>query len=282
MAIFFLPGLLDGDGDGNAGQADTTATSAADVPLQPPPDSSAADTMQTDPLGGPSVIWVSNRAPEAGVEIDYRTGVLSSYSHVYPFAGGRPRQGSLLMVRRNDTSAPMREQTAWRDAAAIMGIDTTLEAAPVDVTILVGADLRYDGVNEGILRAPSNPSGTLYVDVVNQGIEYPPDGTTPAHVWLARLLDGRSIVLQDRGEWLLMVVDTRWGDRERNEEVPLAYGMEGTAFLYRRGSALCRALEASVREAVQPLPRAVAGPPDGLVVPDIWILVGGPADEDGT
>ncbi len=283
--VLLLPELLSGgDGGGAPRRGDSTAAAVG-------PDSvavgdreretltadssvSAADSLPPTP--GPSIIWVSNRAPGAGAEVDYRTGVLAGYSHVYPFRGGRPMEGSLLMLRRDDPASGMQAQAAYPDAAAIMERDSSLETALVDLTVLVGADLRYDGINSGILFPSANPAGTLYVDVVNQGMEFPPDGSTPAHRWLADVLDGSAFRVPGRGEWLLRVVQTRWGDRGRNDEVPLTYGLDSTAFLYRRGSEHCRAAEAAVREAIQPIPRAVAGPPQGITVPDIWILVGSP------
>ena len=286
-AILFLPDLLSGGGGAEPVPVDSTAvdTTAAATAVQdslenPPADDSTAaepDTMPPSPQGGPSVIWVSNRASETGVEVDYRTGVLASYSHVYPFAGGRPRETSLLMLRRDDPSQGIERQTAWPDAEAIMLSDSSLTAIPVDLSVLVGSDLRYAGINGGILRQPVSPVGTLYVEVINQGMEFPPDGSTPAHLWLAGEIDGRSISVPEQGEWLLSVVETRWGDRRTNEEIPLSYGSESTAFLYHRGSSFCRAAEAAIREAVQPLPRPVAGPPEGVIVPDIWILVSGQA-----
>ena len=286
-AILILPGLLSGDGEGETPSRETPAlpepaadSAGAGQPDTEPaqlPDSSAAPTENSlPPPAGPSVIWVSNRAPEAGVEVDYRTGVLSGFSHVYPFGGGRPMEGSLLMLRRDDPAGGLETQAAAGDARAIMESDSSLELVLVDLSVLVGADLRYDGVNGGVLRRPSDPAGTLYVEVINQGMEFPPDGATPAHVWLAETVDGRSVTVPGHGEWLLRVVQARWGDRGRNEEVPLSYGMDSTVFLYRRGSAHCRAAEAAIREAIQPIPRTVAGPPEALTVPDIWILVGGP------
>ena len=281
-ALLILPGLLSGDGEGEAPvrpapAADSAGAEQPDPEPAPLPDSSAASADDSlPPPAGPSVIWVSNRAPEAGAEVDYRTGVLSEFSHVYPFGGGRPMEGSLLMLRRDDPSAGREAQTAFGDARAIMEADSSLELALVDLSVLVGADLRYDGVNRGVLRQPADPAGTLYVEVINQGMEFPPDGATPAHVWLAETVDGRSVTVPGHGEWLLRVVQTRWGDRGSNEEVPLSYGTESTVFLYRRSSAHCRAAEAAIREAIQPIPRTVAGPPEALTVPDIWILVGGP------
>lgn len=286
-ALLIVPGFLSGDGEGEAPsretpaltepEADSAGAEQPDPEPAPPPDSSAAPAEDSlPPPAGPSVIWVSNRAPEAGAEVDYRTGVLSEFSHVYPFGRGRPMEGSLLMLRRDDPSAGPEAQSAFGDARAIMEADSSLELALVDLSVLVGADLRYDGVTRGVLRQPADPAGTLYVEVINQGMEFPPDGVTPAHVWLAETVDGRSVTVPDQGEWLLRVVQTRWGDRGSNEEVPLSYGTESTVFLYRKGSAHCRAAEAAIREAIQPIPGTVAGPPEALTVPDIWILVGGP------
>jgi hypothetical protein len=286
--ILLVPDLLPGGGgdappppDTSSARtvADSVAVDTALAAGPAPADSSTASPADSArPVAAPSVIWVSNRAPEPGAELDYRTGVLSGYSHVFPFSGGRPREGSLLLLRRDDPSTGMEGQGSADDARAIMRLDSTLESELVDLTVMVGADLRYDGINEGILTQPSDPAGTLYVEVVNQGMEFPPDGQTPAHLWLARVVDRRSVTVPGQGEWLLQIVQARWGDRGSNEEVPLEYGLDSTVFLYRRGSAHCRAAEAAIREAIQPIPRAVAGPPEGLVIPDIWILVGGPEE----
>jgi hypothetical protein len=289
-AVLLVPEWLAEDDGGPAAPPPDTAETvetadsvAAPVDSSPPQTAEAVtDSSELGAPPGPSVIWVSNRTPDAGAEVDYRTGVLSDYSHVYPFSGGRARESSLLLLRRDDPSAGPGSQLAYADAEAILRLDTTLTLAPVDLTVMVGADLRYDGINPGILRQPSDPAGTLYVDVVNQGLEFPPDGTTPGHVWLADRIDGRSITVPDHGEWMLSVVDTRWGDRNGNDELPLAWRPESTIFLYREGSEHCRAAEAAIREAVQPFARAVSGPPEGIIVPDIWILAGGGETAEST
>lgn len=281
-ALLLVPGWFSGDDGGGspppdsvrAEPQDSAAVSAVSDTSASAPADAPADTSVAA-VAGPSVIWVSNRTSAPGAEVDYRTGVLSGYSHVYPFSGGRPRDSSLLLFRREDPTAAPELQSAWNDAEAILGLDTTLTAVPVDLTIMVGADLSYAGINSGILRQPDDPAGTLYVEVVNQGLEFPPDGSTPGHQWLAGRLDGRSVTVPGEGEWMLSVVDSRWGDRNGNDELPLSWRPDSTLFLYREASEHCRAAEAAIREAVQPFPRAVSGPPQGITVPDIWILVGG-------
>jgi hypothetical protein len=143
---------------------------------------------------------------------------------------------------------------------------------PVDVTILLGTDLSYPGVNGSALVEPSAPVDTIFVDIVNQGLQYTLDGTGPA-AWMKALIDGRSVILGEI-EYLISVVDTRDGDRSPNEETGLPSLLETTTFLYRTDSGLLPGFEGTIRQVLQAVPDEVAGPPDSIPIPDFWVLLG--------
>jgi hypothetical protein len=153
----------------------------------------------------------------------------------------------------------------------LAGRDSILPVAPVDVTIMLGTDLSYAGFNEGAFTAPSSPTDTLYVDIVNQGIQYRLDGQGAAS-WLASRLDGRSLALEG-GEYLLVVVDTRDGDREPNEELGFPGVLGSTFFMYSQERPGAAALESAVRIALQAVPDETAGA-GAVPVPDAWVLLG--------
>jgi hypothetical protein len=252
---------------------DTVSTDLQDDVV---PDSSAqADTVSIPEVPGTddTVVWISNCTGEGGAAMDFRTGPASGFSYVYTTTGTTRRSTSVLLLRRTDMRSGLMEQPAWYLAEMLASTDTALVPRPVDLTILLGTDLYYDGVNAEYLAEPAAPAGTLYVDVANNGIQYTLGGMGAA-TWVASVVDGKSITLEGT-EWLVSVVDTRDGDR-LSDELGIPELLETTTFLYGTGSETCRQAETVIRTALQALPAGAEGPPEGLRVPDIWILLGKP------
>lgn len=266
--ILFAPGPRGGGGD------------SPPEDVQPPPDtlpSVQADTLHADTSTVPAassletVLWISNCTGSSGAAASFREGPARGYPYAYPSTGAR-RATSVLLLRRADTGSPLSEQPAWPLAESLAAADTTIAILPVDVTILLGTDLSYPGVDRSVLSNPVSPAETIYVDVVNQGLQYTLDGAGPA-AWTRGLLDGRCVELGGI-EYLISVVDTRDGDRSPNEETGLPALLTSTTFLYRTDSGLLPEFEASVRRMLQAVPDEVAGPPDSVLVPDFWVLLG--------
>lgn len=268
--VLFSPGPSDGPGGSGPPvepTPDTLATPPADT-LPPAADSAAVP-------GGVSVadavVWISNCTGAGGAASAFREGPARDYPHAYPSTGAR-RTSSVLLVRRSEPGTSLRGQPEWPLAESLASWDTTMAILPVDVTILLGTDLSYPGVNASVLRDPSSPADTIYVDVVNQGLQYTLDGAGPAS-WTRALLDGRCVELGGI-EYLISVVDARDGDRSPNEEIGLAALLDRTTFLYRTDSGLLPGFEGCVRQLLQAVPDEVAGPPDSVPVPDFWVLLG--------
>jgi hypothetical protein len=113
---------------------------------------------------------------------------------------------------------------------------------------------------------------TLYVDVVNQGLQYSLEGVGPA-TWVTGIIDGRSVLIGGE-EYFVEVIDYRDGDRIPNEEIAIPRLLDSTAFIYRSDSGVLPEFEGRMRSVLQALPDEVSGPPDGVPVPDLWVVLG--------
>jgi hypothetical protein len=233
-----------------------------------------ADTIHVPPLGGTAFedtarVWISNCTGVPGVENQFRAGPASQYSHVYPLAGTTGRRTSAILVRRTDPHLPVASTDAGR-AAAVMA-DTGYAVKAVDLTILLGTDLRYAGINPQFLTTPSSPAGTLFVDVVNHGIQYPLEGLGAA-TWAAGRLDGRSCRINDT-EWLVKVSDIRDADRY-NDEIGIPSLLQETLFLRHSSNAQAETLEILIRQYFQALPLQGSFMLDQVPIPHIHVLMG--------
>ncbi|MBD3369167.1 hypothetical protein GF402_02240 [Candidatus Fermentibacteria bacterium] len=258
-----VSGLVVEDTSGAGGEAVVDSGEVADTGPGPVEVSVSSDVV---------TIWLSNMTGTAGNAREYRGSFLSDYSHVYPSYGGEVLDDSLLLVRRRDIRRPLSEQPEWPLVRSITSADSSLSVLPVDVSLVLGRDLSYAGINEGFLAEPVAPAGTIYVEVINQGLQYTLEGLPPSQ-WVSSVVDGRSLTHDDR-EWLLKVVQTRKGDSQPNPELGMQAVMDSTAFLYRPGIEVCVKTEESIRSLLQALSPSVEGPPSGIPVPDIWILLG--------
>ncbi|NLP05201.1 hypothetical protein GX411_04565 [Candidatus Fermentibacteria bacterium] len=238
------------------------------------PDTVRADTGSAFAAPSETVVWVSNCTGVSGRAGDFRSQAARDFANVYPSSGSGVRRSSVLLLRNTVPGLPPEEQRHWQSAAALASADTSLEIVPVDMTVMLGTDLSYPGLNSGIFVEPALPADTIRVDVVNQGLRYLLDGRGPA-VWFAGVLDGKSVVLGGT-EHLIEVVDVRDGDREPNEELGIPATAESTFFLYRMEVPVLADLERAIRSAFQALPQGVAGPPGDVPLPDIWVILGQP------
>jgi hypothetical protein len=268
------------DGAGPRGPEDVPgpiATDTTEAGETSSADSGAVDRTEPGPMEvtvTPDVvtIWLSNMTGTAGNAREYRGSVLSDYSHVFPSYGGEVLEGSLLLLRRRYPGRPLSDQPEWTLVESITSADSSLRILPVDVSLVLGRDLSYAGVNQGFLTEPGAPAGTIYVEIVNQGLQYTLEGLPPSE-WVSSVLDGRSMTHGGQ-EWLLSVVQTREGDSEPNPELGMQAVMDSTVFLYRTDVEACVRAEESIRSMLQALSPAVKGPPEGIPVSDLWILLG--------
>ncbi len=221
-----------------------------------------------------AVVWVTNCTGVTGAAMDFRTGSAAGFSYVYTTSGTTRRSTSVILCRRTDPYAELEAQPGWPLAGTLMGSDSLLVPLPVDISVLLGTDLRFDGVNTEYLLEPEAPAGTLYIDVANNGLHYTL-GEQGAATWVTSVLNGKSIMLEGT-EWLLSVVDTRDGDRP-TDELGIPELLETTLFLYRTDSRLSRLAEGQIRNIFQALPTEPVGPPEGLRIPDFWVLLGNPS-----
>ena len=235
------------------------------------------DTLEADtassalPAAFEPVIWISNGTGQPGMASEFRQGPVAGYSRVYACTASR-RNSSLVLVRRLDPGLPLSEQHQLSDiASSLNAVDSSLTVRPVDITILLGADLLDDRTVPGILGPVSQPAGTLFVDIANHGLGGVYGGAGAA-TWVRSVLDGRSLSASGE-EWMVRVVDFRDGDR-LNEELGIPEELDSTAFLYRRDRPLLEASETELRRAL--LENTLGrGPGSGMPdPPDIWILLG--------
>jgi hypothetical protein len=271
LFVLFSPGL--GPSQGSPGETDSLppTDSLAEAPF----DSLSPDTVQIPGFATPSetVVWVSNCTGTSGAASDFRSGPASSFAQVYASSGAGVRDGSILFLRRSDIGSSLSAQFHWQVAQALCEADTSLEVQPVDMTVLLGRDLSYPGLAAGVLSGDSLAADTVYVEVVNQGLQYTLDGSGPA-AWLANALDGKQVTLGGN-PYIIQVADIRDGDRTPNEDTGVPALLDSTLFLYRSDSGLMSEFEGRLRSYVQALPDEVSGPPQDVPVPDIWILLGG-------
>ena len=218
------------------------------------------------------VIWVSNHSGVTGTATEFRNGPARDFSQVYPSTGQGVRASSAIMCRRADPWTALSELPVARHAESLAAADSIADLRPVDLSILLGRDLSHSGTNDGFLGQVSNPACTLFVEVVNYGLQYSLDGLGPA-TWVSARIDGRSIVWNEV-ECVLLVTDTRDGDRYPNEELGLVSPLESTVFLYTREFEAAERAESALRQYFQALPDDVEGSPVDLPVPDLWVLLG--------
>lgn len=251
------------------GRGEAPGPAAADTADVAPPDTaSAPPTADTLPTVDPgAVVWVSNCTGTEGAASAFREGPARDFVNVFPSTGA-VRDSSILLVRRRGAGSGAPDSLL---ALHLAGQDSVLRVVPVDVTIMLGTDLSYAGFNEGAFTAPSSPTDTLYVDIVNQGIQYRLDGQGAAS-WLASRLAGRSLAVEG-AEYLLEVVDTRDGDRVPNEELGFPGVLGSTFFMYAVERPGAAALESAVRTALQAVPDETSGA-GAVPVPDAWVLLG--------
>lgn len=260
---------------GNSGEASTDDLEGAGPDtVETVPDTGAApvDTVpaETASVTG-TVLWVSNCTGTSGAASGFRSGPARDYPLVYTSTGAS-RPSSLLLVRRAGIGMGSEGMPHLGLAEELSSGGGGLTIVPVDMTVLLGEDLSYPGTVPGVFLEPLDPVDTVFVDVVNQGLQYTLEGLGPA-AWLAGRIDGASVSLGGE-EHLVSVVDIRDGDRIPNEETGIPALLDRTTFLYRDDSGAMPELEGRVRQMLQAVPDEVTGPPDGVPVPDIWVLLG--------
>ncbi len=234
-------------------------TSSEDVTVLPDIDIPIEDSAR---------IWISNCSGIPDQELIFRAGFVSQYSFVYLLSGTINRQNSLILARRVDPTVPLRETLLGRAAYQIA--DTSFTVKPVDLTLLLGTDLNYPGINNQFLHEPDAPAGTLFVDVVNHGIQYSLDDMGAA-TWVASRIDGKSCEI-DGLEWLIAITDIRDADRF-SEEIGIPEVLDETLFLYKEDNLPAGTLETLLRQYFQPLPGNTEFPMETIPIPDIHILI---------
>ena len=236
------------------------------------------DTVQPDdtilpatpiPLVDSARIWISNCSGVSDSEHEFRAGSVSGYSYVYPLRGTTNRQSSLILARRTDPSIPLNETPLGTAVNQIA--DSSFSVMPLDMSILLGTDLNYSGINAQFLHSPVAPAGTLYVDVVNHGIQYSLDGLGAA-TWTAGKIEGKSFDYEGV-EWIIAISDIRDADIF-SEEIGIPEVLDETLFLYHQTNSPAGFLETLLRQYFQPLPPSSDFPVATVPISDIHILIG--------
>lgn len=217
-------------------------------------------------------VWVTNCTGSPDAENRFRAGPLSGFSYVYLLTGTSNRRTSVITVRRTSARGDYSSSDLWRTALEVAGTDTAFSVRPVDLTIMLGTDLRYSGVNAHFLPLPAGaPSDTLFVDVVNHGIQYTLDGLGAAS-YVGGILEGRSCSIGGT-VYTISVTDIRDAD-SFNEEIGIPEILEETIFIHNPGNSAAATLEQLIRQYVQALPLQGGYPVETVPVPDIHVLLG--------
>lgn len=224
-----------------------------------------------EPLVDTAVIWVSNCTGTAGLEQNFRAEAASSYSFVYPLIGTTNRQTSIILVRREDPTLSIENTPIGQAALNLATSDSAFIVKPIDLTIMLGTDLNYSGVNAHYLHTPNNPQDTLFVDVVNHGIQYSLEGLGAA-TWFATKIDGRAFDFNDR-EFLIVVSDIRDCDRF-SDEIGFPEVLTETRFMMKESNVQAASLESILRQFFQPLPITSNFSVSTAIIPDIHVLLG--------
>ena len=226
-------------------------------------------SLQSDVFAEP-VVWISNSTGQPGRASEFRQGPALEYSAVFTSTGS-PRRSSILLARRDDPYLPLESQgRIYPIAEQLASGDSAILITPVDMTLLLGADIIDDTVLPGIVMTVSDPAGTLYIDIANHGLEgvYANVG---AATWVRSILHDRSILLGSE-EWQITIVDYRNGDM-LNTELGIPAVLDSTIFLYRYQLPLLAAAEDQLRklflENTTEEHQSVTLPDP----PDIWILL---------
>ena len=214
-------------------------------------------------------VWISNCTGIRDVELEFRAGPVSQFSYVYPLSGTTNRQSSLILARRSDPTVPLSETPLGQAVYQIA--DTSFAVKTVDLTIMLGTDLNYPGINSQFLHEPVAPAGTLFVDVVNHGIQYSLENMGAA-TWTASRIEGRSCEI-DGAEWLIAISDVRDADRFC-EEVGVPELLNETLFLHKENNLPAASLETLLRQYFQPLSDNPEFSSEEIPIPDIHILIG--------
>ncbi len=221
------------------------------------------------PIVDSARMWVSNCSGTPGIETQFRAEAVRDYSWVYLLTGTTIRDSSTILVRRSDPLIPLVDCPLGQAAYQIA--DTSFSVRPVDLTLLLGTDLNYAGINGGFLHQPVSPAGTLFVDVINHGIQFSLEGMGAA-TWAASKIDGKACEIQSI-EWLIKVSDIRDADRF-SEEIGVPELLEETLFMYKEANVQAGSLEAVLRQYFQPLPDSAEFPLEAVPIPDIHVLIG--------
>jgi len=221
------------------------------------------------PIVDSARMWISNCSGTPGIETQFRAGTVRDYSWVYLLTGTTLRDSSLILARRSDPFIPLVNCPLGQAVYQIA--DTSFAVRPVDATVLLGTDLNYAGINSSFLHEPVAPAGTLFVDVVNHGIQFSLEGMGAA-TWVASKVDGKACDIQNT-EWLIKVSDIRDADRF-SEEIGIPELLEETLFLYREANIQAGSLEVVLRQYFQPLPDSAEFPLEAVPIPDIHVLIG--------
>ncbi len=217
------------------------------------------------------ILWITNGTGQPGLASDFREGPASEISGVYSCTGGS-RRSSILLVRRNDLHLPVSHQGRnYELALELASSNPVLSIKPVDINILLGKDLVNDIIPPGVMIYPVAPAGTLYVDIVNHGVEGVFGGAGAA-TWVRSVLKGRSILIEGE-EWYIEVVDFRDGDL-LNAELGIETELDSTLFLYRREIAICESAEAIIRYVILEDSIVNEFSDHSLPIPDLWVLLG--------
>lgn len=265
--LFIRPGGGGHDGTSEPGPVPHDSTTSP-VPAEASPDT--VEVLDTAVPAAP-VVWVSNGTGETGIATTFREGPASDISAVYTCTAS-PRRSSVLLLRRDDPTVPMDQQARLLPLAMQLADgDSTLQLLPVDITILLGADLITADAAPGIAPPVTAPAGTLFIDIANHGVMGTFSGAGAA-TWTRSILHGRSVMI-DGAPWILQVVDFRDGDMY-NPELGIPSALDSTVFLYRTDSPVLKAAESSIRFGILG-DSASAAPRSWLPdVPDAWVLLG--------
>lgn len=215
------------------------------------------------------VIWITNGTGLSGHAGAFRDSIESSFSQVITCSGGR-RAASKIIIRRSTPGVPISQTDDLYTAVNDLNcLEIPMLIQQVDITILIGNDLRDLLSTDIEVFVPVAPEDTLFIDVANYDINRRDNAAS----WTRAALDERSIKINDK-EWLIKVIDYRDGDNYTSE-IGIPGILETTVFLYNEDNPIYVTAEEQIRSVLLN-PTSIQGDSIGkdYPYPDIWVFLG--------
>lgn len=217
----------------------------------------------------PPVIWITSGTGQTDIAEEFRSVNASSFPDVTVCSGGS-RRGSKIILRRSLEGDSSGIQDALIAAADELNyIESPMVIQQVDITLLIGNDLRVLLSSDTEVFTPVSPVDTLFIDVANHDCARRDNAAS----WTRAALDGKSLRIEDE-ELLIKIIDYRDGDMY-TPEIGIPAILESTVFLYDSDVSRYVSAEEQIRSVLlMPNSSHLDSAKEDYPYPDIWVFLG--------